>query len=222
MELFEFVKEQRMGTEPLKGKVGIFFIDTETGGLDPLEAPLLQVGIAYVNKKDLSKVEGSIEVTNFLSQGEFGKCHPKALEVNGFTYQDILTDGDPEAEQTLIDFVQSHAGDEPFVVMFQNPKFDIEFLKVHMPELYDVLRLYDDELVFDLRDFYSMFVAHRFVPFLGYRSLKNICLALGVEPENEVHKALGGVMAMHRAFVRLKWIHTNREALKDAYYESVG
>ena len=55
----------------------------------------------------------------------------------------------------------------------------------------------------DARDLYSILSNRSVVKFLRYRSLENICLALEVEPEPEVHDALEGARALRRAFNKM-------------------
>lgn len=179
----------------------LLYLDLETSGLEPSEgATILGIG-AIFHKLDVKKPvveEFSALITPTEMQWQLAS--PKALEVNGLTLERLVREGQPfgAVRDRFLRWLAGNLKKSKFTCVGQNPAFDLKFISALMGGELGFIGLAFDDVV-DLRDLYSILVNRRQVPFLKYRSLKNICLAVGVEPEPEVHDALEGARALARA-----------------------
>ena len=221
MSFLDYVREQPT-TCPLKSKVNIVMVDTETGGIpkNGVVPPMLGIGVVYVKKTDVCTIERTYEAYVRLNRADYERCHPKALEVNGITFDDLQRLGKPidEIETDLLGFFSDIK--PPFIWLGQNPGFDLKFVQEYLPGFLGSWLVDTDEQVWDLQDFYALISSRGYIPHLGnqYIKLEKMADALGVEPEPKEHKPLEGALLNHRVFTRLLWIYQNAENLKNAYY----
>lgn len=180
----------------------ILYLDIETTGLNPLNgAVILSIG-AVVDRKTkrnpIAEFYGLIKPT--FSEWEIAS--PKALEVNGLTYEYLQEHGKPfsDVRDMFISFlVEMGITGNKAIVVGQNPNFDMSFLRQYMLAELAFIGFPFHE-VYDNRDFYSILENRRVVPLLKGRSGANIAAALGVEPEPEPHNALEGARVAKRNF----------------------
>lgn len=180
----------------------LIFLDIETSGLYPEQGHcILGIGAIVVkNVKKNPESEFSIAITP--TRDQWALAAPEALKVNGFTYDYLVENGKPfaEAKTDFIRWLVEHGVTEgKYTYVGQNPSFDLKFLGAYMGKELDFIGFPLDDIV-DNRDLYSILVNRRTMPYLKYRSGKNISLALGVPPEPDVHDALEGARVVRRNY----------------------
>jgi DNA polymerase III epsilon subunit-like protein len=187
-----------------------FFIDLETTGLTPPPegvACILAIGALAEVKVKGEEQPRVVEFYRLVkpTEQQWAMADEKALQVNGLTW-DVLQQKGVSLDEAKTEFGRWFAENKIKTSSHQyigmNPNFDLSFLFTYMaPELEFVDAPIEDPL--DLRDLYSVLVNRRKASFLKYRSLKNISMSLGVEPEPEPHDALEGVKALKRSYDRV-------------------
>ncbi len=120
-----------------------FFCDVETGGFDKIRNALLSLCFIVTDKEYNIKDEFEIEICPY----ETDQINHKALEVNGFTLDQVLTFTKPkEAAEKIIEFVHKFKRDDlkkHKFIYHANPKFDWNFLE-------HFLRKGEDQLHYEL------------------------------------------------------------------------
>lgn len=109
----------------------IIFIDTETGGVNPEKAALIQLsGIIRIDKKDVEKFNF------YIKPFENSEVTEKALEVQGRTLEDLKTDKYVEEKEVykqfinLLDkYIDKYDRTDKFIVAGYNVRFDVDILK---------------------------------------------------------------------------------------------
>ena len=110
----------------------IIFIDTETGGVNPEKAALIQLsGIIRIDKKDVEKFNF------YIKPFENSEVNEKALEVQGRTLEELKTDKYVEEKEVykqfinLLDkYIDKYDRTDKFIVAGYNVRFDVDILKV--------------------------------------------------------------------------------------------
>lgn len=176
------------------------FLDIETTGLEPAEgAVICSIGAVVSNG---TEPEDYLSLFIKPTQEQWSKASPKALEINGLTY-DFLHDAGKsfnDARDDFLNFLVELGLTSDVAYIGQNPAFDVKFLSHYFgPELDFVGRPWAEEAV-NVMELYSAASRRKLVPFLKSRSGKNISLALGVEPEPDVHDALEGAKVVQRNY----------------------
>lgn len=186
------------------------FLDIETTGLKPAEGAVI-LALAAIAELRGKKNEGKIaefEAVVLPTKDQWAKASPEALKVNGMTLEYLEANGKP-LEQVTYDFLvwlqETGVTTDHYFLVGQNPKFDLGFLEYYMPEL-DFIGFPRGNFL-DNRDLYSILVSRKAMPFLpvarGGRSGKNISLALGVEPEPDIHTAIEGARVVRRNYMKM-------------------
>lgn len=109
----------------------IIFIDTETGGVNPEKAALIQLsGIIRIDKKDVEKFNF------YIKPFENSEVTEKALEVQGRTLEELKTDKYVEEKEVykqfinLLDkYIDKYDRTDKFIVAGYNVRFDVDILK---------------------------------------------------------------------------------------------
>ena len=109
----------------------IIFIDTETGGVNPEKAALIQLsGIIRIDKKDVEKFNF------YIKPFENSEVNEKALEVQGRTLDELKTEKYIEEKEiykqfiNLLDkYIDKYDKTDKFVVAGYNVRFDVDILK---------------------------------------------------------------------------------------------
>jgi DNA polymerase-3 subunit epsilon len=105
------------------------FLDTETTGLSAWKNGIIQVaGSIWIEGKKVEKFSWQCKP---FPQDEI---HPKALEANGLSEEQIMSYGDPtKAVNEMVDMLNEHIDrynkDDKFLFIGYNAKFDFDFLK---------------------------------------------------------------------------------------------
>lgn len=181
----------------------VLYIDLETSGLEPSEgAVILSIG-ALFEKIQNGKVVDSTEWERVVkvTQEQWDKASPKALEVNGMTW-DIVSAGKPieDVRDEFIIWLVDNDLNPPDIYVGQNPMFDIKFMNYFIGSELEFVGTPWSGAVVDIRAFYRTLSKQKKVKYLQYASGKNISVALGVEPEDDVHEALEGAKVVARNF----------------------
>ena len=178
-----------------------FFIDIETSGLKPYEgAVILQIGCLTDDPKD-----GTFSETILPTNEEYGRRSPKAIEINGLTWEVLQEKGKPfkDVRDALIRYLMK-AGIDEGVFVGQNPGFDMGFFKFYMKADLDYIGAPYERPV-DVRNMYSEAIRRgRVITSEQGRSGSIISEVLGVEPEPEVHDGLEGAKVVKRHYDKLK------------------
>lgn len=183
------------------------YLDTETSGLEPSTGHALLSLAAIV---ELGSKPPYTEVSEFSilvrpTEAQWQNASHEALKVNGLTWEKLQAEGRPlnEAIDEFGRWLVSIPGLSKSVdVVCQNPAFDMKFLRAAMGAQLDMIG-FPFKNTIDIRDLYSILVNRRVMPYLKYRSGKNISQALGVEPEPDVHTAIEGARVVHRNYLKL-------------------
>ena len=109
----------------------IIFIDTETGGVNPEKAALIQLsGIIRIDKNDVEKFNF------YIKPFENSEVNEKALEVQGRTLEELKTDKYVEEKEVyklfikLLDkYIDKYDKTDKFIVAGYNVRFDVDILK---------------------------------------------------------------------------------------------
>lgn len=104
-----------------------FFIDTETGGLKPESASLLQIAIA-VTDQNFNIIDSTVLDT--MPNDKVFMAHPRALEVNGIDLQKHVKTAYSykQAAQRIYDFIIYHTNPEAISMWAGwNVQFDLNF-----------------------------------------------------------------------------------------------
>jgi len=181
--------------------VAKLFVDIETTGLEPQEgAVMLSVG-AFVEYGSLRE---PFEVVILPTKEEWEKASPKALQVNGMTWEVLEKDGVPlkEAAARFVEFLAQHLYGKEFVHVGQNPDFDLKFLKASW---YGDLKFMGYPFNRSVNIIELTKLTQQFDSTLRtkYYNSHAISKALGVAEESKVHTAIGGTMAVHRNYTAL-------------------
>lgn len=107
----------------------VFWFDVETSGTNEHENGIIQLyGLAEIERD----IEGEIEL--LINPDESLKIEPEALEINGYTEDELRTDHDdePEAWDQLYsffdEFIDPYESNDKFWIGGYNVNFDINFL----------------------------------------------------------------------------------------------
>jgi len=208
---------------PKPGEVGftkrVIFFDLETSGLnrDIPDACVLEIGAALMETD--GSISSSFSQVICPTEELIAKANPRALQVNGFTPEILREEGVPKdvAWKMFADWLKENkvVGTKTYIVG-HNVGFDLDFLWEEAPA---IARKYGwavgQPRVMDNMEQYDVAQSKFIVPFIGMgrkgKSAKNIAIQLGVDPEDDVHRALGGVMVNHRIYMNLaqrtrKWL----------------
>jgi len=181
------------------------FVDIETGSLI-LGSPILEIGMRCEwGETDPSPVEFSVVIKP--TELEWARCDERALAVNQFTWEEVQEKGVPleDAAQQLSSWLLQHNINNTTVTWVgQNGKFDINFLENKLGAYLEFVgifpvnkRLEVMQLARELKKIDNTFSP---ISFSG----GSISLALGLIPEDNVHRSMGGVHGARQNFYALK------------------
>lgn len=174
------------------------FVDIETSGLHPGEHVIFSVAAIFKDKEFLVHILPTWE--------EWERANKVALEVNGMTFAFLRFNGKPlkdATDQFITWLCESGVTSDDAFWVGQNPKFDLGFLAHFMRDELNFADVPGPNKVIDVRDLFVQAVragkAQRQTDLKG----KTISLALGVEPEPDVHEAIEGARVVKRNYERL-------------------
>jgi DNA polymerase III epsilon subunit-like protein len=184
------------------------YVDIETTGLEPSEgAVMLSIGaIAELDEGEEVATLPNTELIILPTKDQWGQASPKALQVNGMTWEYLEKHGVPlrDAEAAFGRFIAEHVFLKGFVHVGQNPDFDLKFLRFYWA-LTLVFLGYPFSKPTPINIIELTKETQRFDPTLKTRYYNShaISKALGVEEESKVHTAMGGTLAVYRNYKAL-------------------
>ena len=162
----------------------IIFIDTETGGVNPEKAALIQLsGIIRIDKKDVEKFNF------YIKPFENSEVNEKALEVQGRTLEELKTDKyleEKEVYKQFIDildkYVDKYDRTDKFVVAGYNVRFDVDILKAFFQRHgNNFLFSYLDSSMLDPLYSIRLLQIAEILPVLENNKLETWCKHFGIE-----------------------------------------
>lgn len=176
-------------------------LDTETGGLDPTQNPILEVAFRIFgeNRELLATYSTFVKVTD----ETWKKCDPKALEVNGITRE--MAEGGKTLEEVAKEVTKlfQELGINKYNAFYfcQNPTFDRGFWSQIFPESVQS----ENQWPYHWLDLASMYYIEAVKAGGSPKNLSKDAIAksLGLPPEANPHRALNGVDHMMLIFNKM-------------------
>ena len=182
----------------------IIFIDTETGGVNPEKAALIQLsGIIRIDKKDVEKFNF------YIKPFENSEVNEKALEVQGRTLEELKTDKYVEEKEVykqfieLLDkYVDKYDRTDKFVVAGYNVRFDVDILKAFFQRHgNNFLFSYLDSSMLDPLYSIRLLQIAEVLPVLENNKLETWCKHFGIELK--AHDSLEDIEATKKLIGKL-------------------
>lgn len=184
--------------------VELMTFDSETTGLYP------EHGAVMLQFACLHESGESFNVTIQPTEEEWLAAHPKALEVNGLTWEAVAS-GIPisQAGDMYADWLRNNFYNDfsRILLVGQNPGFDMRFMWASWRNSLEEIGF--PKRAVDVLDAQTLFIVWKSVikkqilPLNRRTSLKNMCIEVGVEPEPEPHDALQGARAIMRVVKKM-------------------
>lgn len=182
----------------------IISIDTETGGFNNKVNALLSIGIAY------AVLDDSGEIKNFNFKKEWHISNPayivieksptdciypivvekQALEINKIDIEDFKTNGVSlkQAEDEILNYINNIPKEHKYAILGQNLKFDLGFIRVNMPTLYDkIMRCPTHH---ELRTASMMYNILKYGDVSRRTAMDEMRKELNIQSEGQTHSAL--------------------------------
>jgi len=182
----------------------IIFIDTETGGVNPEKAALIQLsGIIRIDKKDVEKFNF------YIKPFENSEVTEKALEVQGRTLEDLKTDKYVEEKEVykqfinLLDkYIDKYDRTDKFIVAGYNVRFDVDILKAFFQRHgNNFLFSYLDSSMLDPLYSIRLLQIAEVLPVLENNKLETWCKYFGIELK--AHDSLEDIEATKKLIGKL-------------------
>ena len=182
----------------------IIFIDTETGGVNPEKAALIQLsGIIRIDKKDVEKFNF------FIKPFENSEVNEKALEVQGRTLEELKTDKYVEEKEVykqfikLLDkYIDKYDRTDKFIVAGYNVRFDVDILKAFFQRHgNNFLFSYLDSSMLDPLYSIRLLQIAEILPVLENNKLETWCKHFGIELK--AHDSLEDIEATKKLIGKL-------------------
>lgn len=182
----------------------IIFIDTETGGVNPEKAALIQLsGIIRIDKKDVEKFNF------YIKPFENSEVTEKALEVQGRTLEELKTDKYVEEKEVykqfvnLLDkYIDKYDRTDKFIVAGYNVRFDIDILKAFFQRHgNNFLFSYLDSSMLDPLYSIRLLQIAEILPVLENNKLETWCKHFGIELK--AHDSLEDIEATKKLIRKL-------------------
>ena len=182
----------------------IIFIDTETGGVNPEKAALIQLsGIIRIDKKDVEKFNF------FIKPFENSEVNEKALEVQGRTLEELKTDKYVEEKEVykqfvnLLDkYIDKYDRTDKFIVAGYNVRFDVDILKAFFQRHgNNFLFSYLDSSMLDPLYSIRLLQIAEILPILENNKLETWCKHFGIELK--AHDSLEDIEATKKLIGKL-------------------
>ena len=182
----------------------IIFIDTETGGVNPEKAALIQLsGIIRIDKKDIEKFNF------YIKPFENSEVNEKALEVQGRTLEELKTEKYVEEKEVykqfvnLLDkYVDKYDKKDKFIVAGYNVRFDVDMLKAFFQRHgNNFLFSYLDSSMLDPLYSIRLLQVAGILPVLENNKLETWCKHFGIELK--AHDSLEDVKATKKIIGKL-------------------
>ena len=182
----------------------IIFIDTETGGVNPEKAALIQLsGIIRIDKKDVEKFNF------YIKPFENSEVTEKALEVQGRTLEELKTDKYVEEKEVykqfinLLDkYIDKYDRTDKFIVAGYNVRFDVDILKAFFQRHgNNFLFSYLDSSMLDPLYSIRLLQIAEILPVLENNKLETWCKHFGIELK--AHDSLEDIEATKKLIGKL-------------------
>ena len=182
----------------------IIFIDTETGGVNPEKAALIQLsGIIRIDKKDVEKFNF------YIKPFENSEVTEKALEVQGRTLEDLKTDKYVEEKEVykqfiniLDKYIDKYDRTDKFIVAGYNVRFDVDILKAFFQRHgNNFLFSYLDSSMLDPLYSIRLLQIAEVLPVLENNKLETWCKYFGIELK--AHDSLEDIEATKKLIGKL-------------------
>ena len=182
----------------------IIFIDTETGGVNPEKAALIQLsGIIRIDKKDVEKFNF------YIKPFENSEVTEKALEVQGRTLEKLKTDKYVEEKEVykqfikLLDkYIDKYDRTDKFIVAGYNVRFDVDILKAFFQRHgNNFLFSYLDSSMLDPLYSIRLLQIAEVLPVLENNKLETWCKHFGIELK--AHDSLEDIEATKKLIGKL-------------------
>lgn len=182
----------------------IIFIDTETGGVNPEKAALIQLsGIIRIDKKDVEKFNF------YIKPFENSEVNEKALEVQGRTLDELKTEKYIEEKEiykqfiNLLDkYIDKYDKTDKFVVAGYNVRFDVDILKaLFQRHGNNFLFSYFDSSMLDPLYSIRLLQIAEILPVLENNKLETWCKHFGIELK--AHDSLEDIEATKKLIGKL-------------------
>ena len=182
----------------------IIFIDTETGGVNPEKAALIQLsGIIRIDKKDVEKFNF------YIKPFENSEVNEKALEVQGRTLEELKTEKYIEEKEVykqfvnLLDkYIDKYDRTDKFVVAGYNVRFDVDILKAFFQRHgNNFLFSYLDSSMLDPLYSIRLLQIAEVLPVLENNKLETWCKHFGIELK--AHDSLEDIEATKKLIGKL-------------------
>ena len=182
----------------------IIFIDTETGGVNPEKAALIQLsGIIRIDKKDVEKFNF------YIKPFENSEVNEKALEVQGRTLEELKTDKYVEEKEVykqfikLLDkYIDKYDRTDKFIVAGYNVRFDVDILKAFFQRHgNNYLFSYLDSSMLDPLYSIRLLQIAEVLPVLENNKLETWCKHFGIELK--AHDSLEDIVATKKLIGKL-------------------
>ena len=182
----------------------IIFIDTETGGVNPEKAALIQLsGIIRIDKKDVEKFNF------YIKPFENSEVNEKALEVQGRTLEELKTDKYVEEKEVykqfikLLDkYIDKYDKTDKFIVAGYNVRFDVDVLKAFFQRHgNNFLFSYLDSSMLDPLYSIRLLQIAEVLPVLENNKLETWCKHFGIELK--AHDSLEDIEATKKLIGKL-------------------
>ncbi len=182
----------------------IIFIDTETGGVNPEKAALIQLsGIIRIDKKDVEKFNF------YIKPFENSEVNEKALEVQGRTLEELKTDKYVEEKEVykqfiniLDKYIDKYDRADKFIVAGYNVRFDVDILKAFFQRHgNNFLFSYLDSSMLDPLYSIRLLQIAEILPVLENNKLETWCKHFGIELK--AHDSLEDIEATKKLIGKL-------------------
>ena len=182
----------------------IIFIDTETGGVNPEKAALIQLsGIIRIDKKDVEKFNF------YIKPFENSEVNEKALEVQGRTLDELKTEKYIEEKEVykqfinLLDkYIDKYDKTDKFIVAGYNVRFDVDILKaLFQRHGNNFLFSYLDSSMLDPLYSIRLLQIAEVLPVLENNKLETWCKHFGIELK--AHDSLEDIVATKKLIGKL-------------------
>ena len=182
----------------------IIFIDTETGGVNPEKAALIQLsGIIRIDKNDVEKFNF------YIKPFENSEVNEKALEVQGRTLEELKTDKYVEEKEVykqfikLLDkYIDKYDRTDKFIVAGYNVRFDVDILKAFFQRHgNNFLFSYLDSSMLDPLYSIRLLQIAEVLPVLENNKLETWCKHFGIELK--AHDSLEDIEATKKLIGKL-------------------
>lgn len=182
----------------------IIFIDTETGGVNPEKAALIQLsGIIRIDKKDVEKFNF------YIKPFESSEVTEKSLEVQGRTLEELKTDKYVEEKEVykqfikLLDkYIDKYDRTDKFIVAGYNVRFDVDILKAFFQRHgNNFLFSYLDSSMLDPLYSIRLLQIAEVLPVLENNKLETWCKYFGIELK--AHDSLEDIEATKKLIGKL-------------------